>query len=161
MWELSLSQAFFQFVKCNIELLMTRMESITSHGAERAMSGRERTFFFSPINLLYYFFPSSINILWSWIKTEKKCKCPNSVHLESIVEKEEKLINWRSGKQVLFFLNSSPPLSPPFSHLPSPSPFCPSCPQMPCLLQRVPRAFLPLCLHHRCCLWQNSKSVIN
>lgn len=29
------------------------------------------------------------------------CKCPNSVHLESIVEKEEKLINWRSAKQVL------------------------------------------------------------
>lgn len=29
------------------------------------------------------------------------CKCPNSVHLESIVEKEEKPINWRSAKQVL------------------------------------------------------------
>lgn len=104
MWELSPSQASFHSLS-KVTLLMTRVESVAFHGAEgKGWEGRAS--FFHKFTTLY-FPPSGIKDLWSWGKTDNKkkqliiCKCPNSVHLESIVEKEEKLINWRSAKQVL------------------------------------------------------------
>jgi len=49
---------------------------------------------------IFLFFPSvasrTCDLEAKQIKKKKQliiCKCPNSVHLESIVEKEEKLIN--------------------------------------------------------------------
>ena len=56
MWELSLSQASSQFVNSNIELKMTRMESVAFHGAQG--KGRGKGFFFlSEIHYLVFFFP--------------------------------------------------------------------------------------------------------
>lgn len=83
------------------------MESVAFHGAEgKGVEGKG----------LFFFFVNSWSCIFSSVASrtcdleakqiiKKKqliiCKCPNSVHLESIVEKEEKLINWRSAKQVL------------------------------------------------------------
>ena len=86
---------------------MTRMESVAFQGAKRERDWRERAYFV--INSLSWFFSPQwhqglVILRQNRIKKQKKliiCKCPNSVHLESIVEKEEKLINWRSAKQVL------------------------------------------------------------
>lgn len=103
MWELSLSQASFHSLS-NVTLNCRWQGWKAWHSMVQRGTGVGASFFSHKFSCI---FPhSGIKDLWSWGKTDKKkkliiCKCPNSVHLESIVEKEEKLINWRSAKQVL------------------------------------------------------------
>lgn len=86
---------------------MTRMESMAFHSAEKRVGGQGLLFLI--IYLSCIFFPPvasrTCDLEAKWIKNKTKqlkiCTCPNSVHLQSIVEKEEKPINWRSATQVL------------------------------------------------------------
>lgn len=93
------------------------------------------------------------------LKKKKKiliCKCLSSVHLQSIVEKGEIFINWKSANNLV--LNSS--RSSPPSHLVFPqSPFFPLFLLKPCLLPSGPPASLQPCSHSRCRLWPKRQNV--
>lgn len=73
------------------------MESVAFHGARRVRDGRERASFSQKFSILCFFSSVASRTCDLEAKQNKKkliiCKCPNSVRSESIVEKEEKLIN--------------------------------------------------------------------